>query len=102
MKWTIKTSAILISSGQRTSVYRSVDEVPPELRDKLAQSTSGENARTVLMADRRGAQELLRANIKALIEERFERPSIWPSLRAYWWPFAIPLLTGLLLWAVLR
>jgi hypothetical protein len=110
---TVKTSAILIAEGERTSVYRTVDEVPPGLRGKLARSTSGANAGTVLIADRRGAQELLRANVRALIEQRLERPGLLAFmadgfkqavrfLRTYGWEFAIPALAALLLWRVLR
>lgn len=58
---TIKSSTIFISIGDRTSVFRSVDEVPPELRKRLEESTTGINSATVLIADRKGRDELIRA-----------------------------------------
>ena len=58
---TLKSSTIFISVGEKTSVYRSVDEVPPRLRKKLEQSTNGMNSATILIADRRGRQEIARA-----------------------------------------
>lgn len=58
---TLKSSTIFISVGDQTSVYRSVDEVPPRLRKKLEQSTNGINSATILIADRRGRQEIARA-----------------------------------------
>lgn len=58
---TLKSSTIFISVGEKTSVYRSVDEVPPRLRKKLEQSTNGINSATILIADRRGRQEIARA-----------------------------------------
>ncbi len=67
---TIRTSAILIAAGRGLSVYRKLDEVPPRLRSKLVKSTAGANAGTVLIADRRGAQELLRENIRTLLDRR--------------------------------
>jgi hypothetical protein len=66
---TVKTSTILIGAGKRLSVYRKLEEVPPRLRSKLVKSTAGSNAGTVLIADRRGAEELLRANLKAIAEQ---------------------------------
>lgn len=57
----LKTSTILISSDDTEGVYRSVREVPEPLRKKLLRSTSGLNARTILIADRRGQQEITRA-----------------------------------------
>jgi hypothetical protein len=80
---TIRTSSILIAAGRGFSVYRKLDEVPPQLRSKLVKSTAGANAGTVLIADRRGAQELLRENIKAVLDRReaSARPGILPQLR---------------------
>ncbi len=111
---TIRTSAILIADARRTAVYRSVDEVPPELRRKLAESTAGTNAATVLIADRRGARELLRANVRALIEERMPPPPGFRALvrddvsqmarflRAHWLGFTIPVTAAFVLWRLFR
>lgn len=57
----LKTSTILISSDDTEGVYRSVREVPEPLRKKLLRLTSGLNARTILIADQRGQQEITRA-----------------------------------------
>ena len=58
---TIKTSTIFIAKGGRTRVYSSVNDVPPKLRKQLEQSTNGFNSATILIADRRGRDEILRA-----------------------------------------
>lgn len=58
---TVKSSTIFISIGDKTEVYRSVDEVPPTLRKKLEQSTNGINSATILIADRKGKEEIVRA-----------------------------------------
>jgi hypothetical protein len=58
---TVKTSTIFIAKGGRTRVYRSVQEVPQRLRRQLEDSTNGFNSATILIADRRGREELLRA-----------------------------------------
>jgi hypothetical protein len=57
----LKTSTILISSNDTESVYHSVRDIPEPLRKKLLRSTSGLNARTILIADRRGQQQIARA-----------------------------------------
>jgi len=56
----LKTSTILISSDDTEGVYHSVREVPEPLRKKLLRSTSSLNAKTILIADRRGQQEITR------------------------------------------
>ena len=58
---TIKSSTIFISTGKRTKIYRSVADVPPMLRKRLEQSTSGINSATILIADRNGREELVRS-----------------------------------------
>jgi hypothetical protein len=58
---TAKSSTIFIATGEETRVYRSVDDVPPELRRKLTECTRGINSATILIADKRGREELVRA-----------------------------------------
>lgn len=58
---TLKTSVIFVTRGNDTRVFRSIEEVPPELRRELAQSTKGMNSATILIADRGGREELSRA-----------------------------------------
>ncbi len=111
---TVRTSAILIADARRTAVYRTLEEIPPELRRKLAQSTTGANADTLLIADRRGAQELIRANLRALIEERIAATPGFRALacddlvqvarfvRAHWLGFTAPVMGALALWLFLR
>lgn len=54
----LKTSTILISSDDAVSVYHSLDEVPEQLRTSLLQSTGGVNAGTILIADRKGKDQI--------------------------------------------
>jgi hypothetical protein len=72
----LKSSTILISSGGTAAVYRSVKEVPPPLRRKLLKSTNGLNAATILIADRRGREEIARAiqNLPSSLQRRFLNP----------------------------
>ncbi len=60
-KLTAKSSTIFIATSDETRVYRSVGEVPPHLRRRLGESTSGSNSATILIADKRGREELVRA-----------------------------------------
>jgi hypothetical protein len=57
----MKTSAVLIASDGGPHVYPSVADVPTSLRRALQESTNGANAATILIADRRGKEEIARA-----------------------------------------
>ncbi len=61
---TVKTRTIFIATRGKTALYHAVEDVPPRLRKELLKSTTGSNAGTVLIADRRGLQELVRAGLK--------------------------------------
>jgi hypothetical protein len=58
---TLKTSTIFVSVGRHTHVYRSVGDMPESLRARLEKTTTGNNSATILIADRRGKEELVRA-----------------------------------------
>jgi hypothetical protein len=72
----MKSSTILISAGETDAVYRSVKEVPALLRRKLLKSTNGLNSATILIADRRGREEIARAikNLPSSLQRRFLKP----------------------------
>jgi len=117
---TAKSSTIFIASGEDdTKVYRSVDEVPADLRRKLLESTQGLNSATILIADKRGREELVRAlqgrpsdlqcrivdNIRSRKQEsapKTARPSRfhWARLKSLrtWLELLLPVAIGASLW----
>lgn len=58
---THKSSTILISTGGKLRSFRSLSEVPPRMRRRLVQSTSGPYSATLLIADEAGRREVLRS-----------------------------------------
>lgn len=56
-----KCSTIFIAAGDRIQVFHSLEEVPEELRERLLETTRGAGAATILIADQRGREEILRA-----------------------------------------
>jgi hypothetical protein len=125
---TLKTSTIFISKGDRTRVYRSVGEIPEGLRKELEQSTNGFNSATILIADRRGREEVRRAlkGMPSALRTRFAPPldatpsltevapsapadvsvpgipTLWEHARAHWPKIAVPLGIALATWVALN
>ncbi|HEX4164006.1 MAG TPA: hypothetical protein VHZ55_00910 [Bryobacteraceae bacterium] len=111
---TARSATIFIASGDKTNVYRSVDDIPPELRRKLVETTSGMNSATILIADKRGREELVRAlqggrtEIKCRLVDtmRSKRTPVervssrFAGLRSPWaWlEFLLPIAIGASLW----
>jgi hypothetical protein len=110
---TARTSTIFISTGEQTRVYRSVEDVPLALRRKLLECTRGMNSATILIADKQGREELVRAlqgrpsevqcrlveNIRARKpeEQTTEKAPILRSVRL-WSEILLPVAAGATLW----
>lgn len=75
---TIRQSTILISAGKRTSVYSSLEQVPAGLKRQLIHSTSGSNSATILLADRAGREEIVRAlrGMPSHVQARLVSPKV--------------------------
>lgn len=122
---TVKTSTIFIAKGGKTRVYRAVSEVPPALRKQLEQSTNSFNSATILIADRRGREEILKAlngmpsglrsrlasslAPRPVVSEtammgRGERlaPRALSFLRRHWLKISGPVAIALIVWAVVN
>jgi hypothetical protein len=114
---TVKTSTIFIAKGGRTQVYRSVEEVPQRLRKELEASTNSFNSATILIADRRGREEILRAlnGLPSSLRSRLasslaprstespQKPPIAPAsvlrfLRRNWVEIMLPGAVGFIIW----
>lgn len=105
----MKTSSVLIASRGFKQVYRSVSEVPSGLRKQLEDSTNGSNSGTILIADRRGKEEIAKA-MQRIGEAESEPPADqnlvaggWRAMglsRWNWLGVAIGFASGALLWLV--
>jgi len=111
---TARSSTIFIATGHETRVYRTVEDVPPELRQKLMDCTKGINSATILIADKRGREELVRAlqgrpsevqcrlveNIRSRQPEPQARPreETRQSPIGMWIEYLLPLAAALSLW----
>lgn len=99
----LKTSTILISRGARSDFYRSIEEVPAPLRSQLLATTNGANSATILIADRKGREEIAKAvrrlPVKPAVRPTPRRPAPAALRRAA--VVLLVLLTALSLWVVL-
>ncbi|MFN0102481.1 MAG: hypothetical protein ACKV2U_10380 [Bryobacteraceae bacterium] len=57
---TFRTSTILIASNGKTRTYRSRSEMTPALRQNLQRTLNSSMAATILIADQRGRDEILK------------------------------------------
>ena len=56
-----KVSTIVVGNGNTVRTYRSADEMPPAVQRQMDRALSGENSATLLIADERGRQEILKS-----------------------------------------
>lgn len=115
---TARTSTIFIATSDDTRVYRSVEDVPLPLRQKLLECTRGMNSATILIADKQGREELVRAlqerpsALQCLVDtmrsrqpegkaETVEGANVFKSLR-FWLEVLLPVAAGASLWAFVQ
>ena len=117
---TVKTSTIFIAKRGQTQVYRSVGEIPAKLRKELEESTNSFNSATILIADRRGREEIVKAlnGMPSSLRSRLAnsltpRPPAEPAsespesktrpilrfLRRNWLEITLPPTVALIVWA---
>ena len=74
----VKASTIVVAVGDDTAVYRSIKEVPAELRRKLRRATNSVNSATILIADKRGREQIARAMRKLPnTQDEAGTPRVW-------------------------
>jgi hypothetical protein len=111
---TARSATIFVANTEGTKVFRSVDEVPPELRRQLMETTRGENSATILIADKRGREELVRAlqgrdseircrlvdTLRAKQPENARPAGRFSTLKSprAWLEFLLPVVIGASLW----
>ena len=54
----VKASTVRVAAGETDEVYRSVDDLPPDLRHQLQRAINGPEAETILIADEKGREQI--------------------------------------------
>ena len=116
---TVKTSTIFIAKRGQTQVYRSVGEIPAKLRKELEESTNSFNSATILIADRRGREEIVKAlnglpsslrsrlansltprpDAEAETEAKSKVAPVLRFLRRNWLEITLPTTVAVIVWA---
>lgn len=111
---TAKSSTIFIGTKDSTQIYHSVEEVPATLRRRLKETTQSPTSATILIADKRGRDELIRAlqgepsdvqcrladTLRSRSTERSARERLQTQRKSVrrWLEFLLPAAIGVSLW----
>ena len=113
----LRTSTILVSVGNKVRIYRSAKQMPEQLRRRLEKTTTGTNSATILIADKRGREEILRAvrgrkeGLAAPIYNAVTRPfstvaaksrADWLMAARRWAPLWVSAAAGAVVWCLLQ
>lgn len=75
MKWVMRTGFVRISSSRGDRIYRSLDEIPEPLRDRVRLTLEGPNADTILIADAAAYDRIINSGEELPAElQRFRAP----------------------------
>jgi hypothetical protein len=108
-------STVFVSMGGTTKVYPSIDEVPAEVRRKLTARAGEWESATIVIADRQGREEVVRAlrgqdsavTLRILNESDASQETIlsrtldWVYRRRHWLALSSALAIAALTWLVL-
>lgn len=110
MKWVLKTSSIIVGTADGESVFRSLEDCPPEIRRRLRETMPGPDACTITITNRETLEAIRRRTGGHVQTTR----SVAPPPKPHWQALELPRwqilaggllltvagLTGLLLWAM--
>ena len=79
---TLRTFTIMVYNSNGAQWFRSKDELPVELRQKLEETMQSSNSATILLADRNGREELAKAlrGTPSALSARYAPKAIAPGL----------------------
>lgn len=60
MKWVVRTSSVRVAAKDSDRVYRSMDDVPPDMRTRIQETVEGPNALTILIANHEAYDRITR------------------------------------------
>jgi hypothetical protein len=106
MKWVGKTRTVRVATPEGDRVYRSIEAVPPRLREILRQTLEGPNAETILIANQEAYERLNQQliDLPARIENAPSDPERQPApdrgRRIWIWGVGGALGAGLALWSI--
>ncbi len=69
MKWVLKTSSVRVGTSDDDRVYRSIEDAPAELRDRIREAIEGPDARTILIANQEVYEQILTEDESSHFEE---------------------------------
>lgn len=110
MKWVLRTSSIIVDTEQGKSVFRSMEECPPEVLRRIRETLPGPNSCTIMITN----QETLNAfrNRSIAVPRNPAEPTRWQSQGRSGWSLprwqvlggalllGVSAITALLVWAM--
>ena len=110
MKWVFKTSSIIVGTAEGESVFRSLEDCPPEIQRRLRETLPGPDACTITITNRETLEAIRRRTDAHSRTARSVAPAPkprWQALELPRWQIlagglllTVAALTGLLLWAM--
>ncbi len=74
MKWVGRTGFVRVASSQGDRIYRSLDDLPEDLRDQARLALEGSNAETILIADPESYERIVQSGDASPAELHWLRP----------------------------
>ena len=81
MKWVMQTGFVRVASARGDRIYRSVEEMPEDLRAKAEAALDSDNSETILIADPDAYERIVNSGEELPAELQKFRPQKEPEAR---------------------
>jgi hypothetical protein len=75
MKWVGRTGFVRVASAQGDRIYRSLDDLPEDLREQARLALEGSNSETILIADPESYERIVKSGGETPAELQWLRPT---------------------------
>ena len=65
MRWVLRTSSVRIATRDQDRVYRSIQDAPPELRERIKEVLQGPDSETIFIANQEAYDRLFKTSKEA-------------------------------------
>ena len=79
MRWVLKTASVRVATREKEDVYRSIEDVPTDLRAEIQEVFAGPNSKTIFIANQEAYERIKEHHSSKFGTDAREEPGLPPA-----------------------